>query len=53
MQLRLIILTRDARPARSLTLTAGRLALAALAAVCAVASALWLGWKLSELGLRV
>jgi hypothetical protein len=47
MLLRLIVVTNDARGARSLKLSPLRLTLALLAAVCAVASALWLGWKIS------
>jgi hypothetical protein len=52
MQVRLIILSSDARGARNWQLTTRRLAVAGLAALGALASALWLGWKISELAAR-
>jgi hypothetical protein len=52
MQVRLIILSSDARGARNWQLTTRQLAVTGLAALSALASALWLGWKISELAAR-
>jgi hypothetical protein len=52
VQLRLIILSSDARGARNWQLSRRQLAIAALTALGALASALWLGWKISELAAR-
>jgi hypothetical protein len=52
MQVRLIILSSDARGARNWKLTTRQLAVAGFAAFSALASALWLGWKISEFAAR-
>jgi hypothetical protein len=46
MLLQLILLTHDGRGAHSLKLSPAQLALALVAAACAVGGALWLGWNI-------
>ena len=52
MQLRLVIFASDGRGARNLALGAGSIVSAAVVLLAAVASVLWVGWKIGELTAR-
>jgi hypothetical protein len=52
VQLRLVIFANDGRGARNLSLGAGSMLGAAVVLLGAVASVLWVGWKIGELTAR-
>ena len=49
MQLRVVIFGNDGRGSRSLSFSRGTIVAGAVAMVAALASILWLGWKIGEL----
>jgi hypothetical protein len=53
VQLRVVIFGNDGRGSRNLNLGTGTIVIAAVVMVTALASILWLGWKLGELTARL
>ena len=53
MQLRVVIFGNDGRGSRNLNLNTATIVAAAVVLVFALASILWLGWKIGELTARL
>jgi len=53
VQLRVVIFGNDGRGSRNVNLSTGSIVFAAVAMVAALASILWLGWKIGELTARL
>jgi hypothetical protein len=53
VQLRVVIFGNDGRGSRNVNLSTGTIVIGAVVMVAALASILWLGWKLGELTARL